>query len=329
MSSGRRPVGFFESVLSVSYDPVPVVGSSHLPKSVIVLVATLALANASGGSASASSEQAPSGRIVFVRGDHLYVTSADGREVTRLTRNATQPAVSRDGQRIAFVRAKSIWVMQRDSSGQTRLTSGHEDWTPAWSPDGSTLYFSRLVEGKDKLGSYAFAQPLFRMQSDGSGLRQMTRPPAWDHGVCDESPSVSPDGRVIAFASFGECDRGYDVGISAIDPTGRPVPLAAYDDVGAGFDPAWAPVGKRIAFATTGDFEQSIGIGIASPGTRAKRVYRRAATDPAWSPDGAWIAFVRGVGVGTIWLVKADGSGLRRLSSRRYDADPAWLPTTR
>ena len=302
------------------------VGSSHLPRFFVVLVATLALANASGGSARADSERAPSGRIVFVRGEHLYVTTVDGRKVRRLTQHATSPAVSRDGRRIAFVRDKSIWVMRSDGSGQARLTSGHEDWTPAWSPDGSTIYFSRLVEGRDKLGSYAFSQPLFRMQADGSALRQLTRPRPWDHGVCDESPAASPDGRVVAYASFGECDRGYDVGIDAIDPEGKRVELSAYEAVRFGFDPAWAPVGKRIAFATTGDFEQTTGIAVAAPGSKATRIYRRAATDPAWASDGSWIAFVRGVGRGTIWLVRSDGSGLRRLSSRRYDADPAWLP---
>lgn len=191
-----------------------------------------------------------------------------------LTRNATQPAVSRDGQRIAFVRTKSIWVMRRDGSGETPLTSGHEDWTPAWSPDGSTIYFSRVVEGRDEYGGYEFAWPLYRMHADGSGLRRLTRPAASDHGVCHEGPSVSADGRVIAYAYFGECDRGLNVGISAIDPKGRPVRLTTYDDVGSGFDPAWAPIGKRIAFAVTGDYEQSIGIGIASPGSQARRVYR-------------------------------------------------------
>jgi Tol biopolymer transport system component len=296
-------------------------------KLAIVLIATLALVAAIGGSASASSEQAPRGWIIFARGDHLYVTTPDGHEVTSLTRNATAPAVSRDGQRIAFVRSKSIWVMRRDGSGQTRLTSGHEDWTPTWSPDGSTIYFSRNVEGKDEHGGYEFAWPLFRMQADGSGLRQLTRPPASDHGVCHESPSASPDGRVIAYASFGECDRGYDVGISAIDPAGRPVQLRAYGIYG--FDPAWAPAGKRIAFATNDDYEQANGIAVGSPGSGARRIYRRAATDPAWAPDGSWIAFVRGVGRGTIWLIRPDGSDLRRVSSRRYDADPAWLPATR
>lgn len=303
-----------------------VVRSSRLPKSLIGLVATLALASAIGGSATASPEQVPDGRIVFVRDGNLYTTSADGREVTRLARSATQPAVSRDGQRIAFVRAKSIWVMKRDSSKQTRLTSGHEDWTPAWSPDGSTIYFSRLAEGKDKYGDYEFAWSLFRMRSDGSGVRQLTRPPASDHGVCDESPSVSPDGRVIAYAVIDECDRGYAAGISAVSALGRPVNLDGFDLTTARFDPAWAPVGRTLAFATISDLEEPNGIGVAPHGSPARRVYRRAASDPAWSPDGRWMAFVRGVGRGTIWLVRRDGSGLRRVSSRRYDADPAWLP---
>jgi molecular chaperone DnaK len=294
-----------------------------------VVVAMLAFGTAVGGSANANPEQAPNGRIIFVRGGHLYVTTPDGREVKRLARNANSPAVSRDGQRIAFVRSKSIWVMRRDGSGQMRLTTGHDDWTPTWSPDGTTIYFSRVVEGRDEYGGYGFAWPLLRMRADGSGVRQLTRPEASDHGVCHENPSVSADGRVIAYASFGECDRSVDVSISAIDPTGRPVRLTAYDDVHTGFDPAWAPIGNRIAFATTGDYEQTIGIAVASPGSQATRIYRRAATDPAWAPDGSWIAFVRGVSRGSIWLMRADGSGLRRLSSRRHDADPAWLPGAR
>ena len=93
-------------------------------------------------------EQTPSGSIVFVRGADLYVTSANGRGVTRLTRDASDPAVSRDGRRIAFVRYESIWMMRRDGSAQTRVTSGRRDSTPAWSRDGRTIYFSRE-------GSYA------------------------------------------------------------------------------------------------------------------------------------------------------------------------------
>jgi Tol biopolymer transport system component len=47
--------------------------------------------------------------------------------------------------------------MRRDGASQTRLTSGREDWTPSWSPDGQTIYFSRQVERKDTFGGYEFA----------------------------------------------------------------------------------------------------------------------------------------------------------------------------
>ena len=298
-------------------------------RSLIVLLAALALVTVNGDSASAGHEQTPSGEIVFVRGGHLYVASADGRGVTRLARDATNPAVSRDG-RIAFVRGESIWVMRRDGSAQTRITMGHRDATPTWSPDGRTIYFSRFEEGKDAQYGYVYAWALIRMEPDGSGLRQLTRPSSSDHGVCHDSPSVSPDGRVVAYAYFGECDHGFGIVVEAIDPTGKAVSLTEYDDeIRNGFDPAWAPAGRRIAVATLGDEEQSIGIAVGSPRSPARRIYKRAATDPAWSPDGSWLAFIRGVSSGTIWLVRSDGTGLRRFSSRRYDADPAWLPATR
>lgn len=292
----------------------------------VVLAAGLALACAGAASPGASAVAGPSGQIVFTRGDDLYVTTADGRSVRLLTRAARQAAVSADGRRIAFVRDGSIWVMGRDASRQKRITFSHRDSTPAWAPDGRTIYFSREVEGKDDLGGYEFAWPLFRMSHEGSRIRQVTRPPASSHGVCDESPSVSPDGRIVAYASIAECDRGSDPSIEAVDRAGKPVALAGYDLRTAGFDPAWSPAGRVLAFASVDEYGAPNGIVTASPGSRARRMYRRTASDPAWSPDGLWMAFVRGVGRGRIWLVGQDGTGLRRLSSRRYDADPVWLP---
>jgi Tol biopolymer transport system component len=43
-------------------------------------------------------------------------------------------------------------------------------------------------------------------------------------------------------------------------------------------------------------------------------------TDPAWSPDGRLLAFVRD---GVVHVVRADGSGLRRLTA---GSSPAWAP---
>ena len=44
---------------------------------------------------------------------------------------------------------------------------------------------------------------------------------------------------------------------------------------------------------------------------------------PAWSPDGRRIAYVKD---GAIHVMRADGSGDRRLIRGRKDAAPAWSP---
>ena len=53
--------------------------------------------------------------------------------------------------------------------------------------------------------------------------------------------------------------------------------------------------------------------------------------NPAWSPDGSRIAFDRNgagqLGGADIWVMKADGSGLQRLTSgTSFDAHPTWSP---
>ena len=56
-------------------------------------------------------------------------------------------------------------------------------------------------------------------------------------------------------------------------------------------------------------------------------------SDPAWSPDGRKLAFVRlSASLGEpIYVVKADGSGLRNLTPKPVGthADPAWSPDGR
>jgi Tol biopolymer transport system component len=65
-------------------------------------------------------------------------------------------------------------------------------------------------------------------------------------------------------------------------------------------------------------------------GTRPRRLSSlKSVAGPAWSPDGRQIAFYLWRSPGGIWVINADGSGLRRLNARvgRVGVwSPAWSP---
>jgi Tol biopolymer transport system component len=108
-------------------------------------------------------------------------------------------------------------------------------------------------------------------------------------------------------------------------------------------DPAWSPDGSEIAFASdrSGNFEIYT---MRADGSRVRRLTRNPAADryPAWSPDGASIVFSsgrlvsaqerkakkEGYGVAHLYVMRADGTHLRRLThgARVYDITPAWSP---
>lgn len=89
----------------------------------------------------------------------------------------------------------------------------------------------------------------------------------------------------------------------------------------------WAPDGRSLLFARhdagwnvwSFDAASHACVRLTEPGDN--RV-------PSWSPDGTSIAWMRG-GDGT-WLMRADGGGARRVSTRGYrDVRPSWSPDGR
>jgi len=83
--------------------------------------------------------------------NELYVLSADGQRLRRVTRNAMNdldPSWSLSGTAIGFAREGTdgqfdIWVMAPDGTGQQRLTTARgDDRAPAWAPDGKQILSS-------------------------------------------------------------------------------------------------------------------------------------------------------------------------------------------
>jgi Tol biopolymer transport system component len=187
----------------------------------------------------------------------IFTVHPDGGGLRQLThsadRGAWDPAFSPDGRRIAFVldgpTGSSLWLMRTDGSDRHRVRpdAGHDDFAPAWTPNGSQIVFARCHQ------SPGYPCRIARMDADGTNLVELTRG-FWHDGTGsfgsfpgELGPTLSPDGGRIAFAS----DRGgFDDRVFVIDANGSHLRAVSRPDFGAG-SPSWSPDGRWIA--VTGD----------------------------------------------------------------------------
>lgn len=87
-----------------------------------------------------------------------------------------------------------------------------------------------------------------------------------------------------------------------------------------------SPNGQRIVFVEHPRSGIRSQIMVLEPDGTVRQLTRlpRGAFSPAWSPDGRWIAFVA---AGDIFVMRADGSDIRRLGGTPGDDDsPDWSP---
>jgi Tol biopolymer transport system component len=150
---------------------------------------------------------------------------------------------------------------------------------------------------------------------------------ATDGVTGDDSPSWSPKGDEIAYASF---QRG-NGDIYVMRPDGsdrrRLTTDPAYDDI-----PVFSPDGERIAFVSSRSGSLQIWL-MNADGSDQHQLTRSSGTNyfPTWSPDGSRIAFRSDRdGNPEIYSMRADGSDVRRLTDdSAIEFSPNWGPDGR
>ncbi|HHS12580.1 MAG TPA: CHAT domain-containing protein [bacterium] len=202
------------------------------------------------------------------------------------------PAVSPDGRWLAFVSERSgnpdIWIKPLPTGTAVQITTHQaEDTEPCWHPDGKHLIF--VSKRRDARGD------LWKIPVNlKRGGRVTGKPePLTQYLGMDGYPTVSPDGRKVAFVS----DRNGKKNIWLLDwETGKMDPLT----LSGGHHPAWSIQGK-LAFTSyqrnpKGEIALMFLSGVIPDSESRIRFLTHGPwidREPAWSPDGNTLVFVR------------------------------------
>jgi len=272
----------------------------------------------------------------------IFTIRPDGsgvRQITNPTRTLldNEPDWAPNGRWIAFDRLapgkpQRLFKVHADGTDVTQLSHNPcvpgncvQDLTPAWSPNGRWIAFTRF---NDDIGLVA----VFVMRADGSDVRQITDKGA--SGFEDQRPMWSPDGKRLAFARSTHTGR---LAIFTIRLNGTDEQRITPWSLRAGQQPDWSPDGQWILFEShQGDEDVVDNVFLVHPdGTGLHRITTSPLHIHQWgsssfSPDGKMITVAHNPGVGAagnadVWVMNLDGSGLRNVTrSVIFDSAPDW-----
>jgi eukaryotic-like serine/threonine-protein kinase len=139
-------------------------------------------------------------------------------------------------------------------------------------------------------------------------------------------PSLSPDGRSVAFVS--NRDGHYNIYVALVNG-GSLVQIT--NDTNLKSRPAWSPDGTTIAYARVNDSGIWNVWDVPALGGTPRRLILNAA-DPAWSPDSRSLAY-ENMADNALWISGASGENAHQVAgtaeSEWFDAEPRFSPDGR
>jgi len=178
---------------------------------------------------------------------------------------------------------------------------------PVWMPDGSSVVFASTSTGRQSLVRTLTAAPNAAVSIVIAG----------EIAANPHTPTVSPDGKRVAFATFTKAG-GFKIATVGVDGSRLTM-------LGDGRHPSWSPDGKRLAFVRqVGAFSH---IFLLDPETGSDLVQLTSGDynhdSPSWSPDAQYLAFTTdrtqasraAKGRWVAAIVKRDGTELTQLTT--------------
>jgi serine/threonine protein kinase len=281
-------------------------------------------------------------RIAFVSerdGGGIFIMGATGESPRRISDVGYDPAWSPDGGSIVYTTERVtnpygrtgyglLWVVDLTTGERRRLDTSGPDGDmngnsadavePAWSPDGKRIAYWAVNSGR---------RDIFSIAAEGGDRVALT-----DDVFSDWNPFWSADSRTIHFIS----DRGGQPGLwsIAVDERGRPAgkPVSTMPGPSHVHQAAIArDTGQIMAMVARGQSTIER-IGFDPENERfsdASEVVYTTSRAISWldiSSDGQWIAMTTAPPEEDIYILRADGSGLRRLTEDLYkNRSPRWV----
>ncbi len=134
------------------------------------------------------------------------------------------------------------------------------------------------------------------------------------------SPALSPDGKLLAYASDRSGDGNLDIWVQQVGG-GEPARLTR--DKADDYDPSFSPDGTRIVFSSQ-RLERGPGVYVIPALAGEERLIATRGRRPRFSPDGQWISYYD---ADKTYVVPAAGGLPRQLASDfLLAAYPVWFP---